>query len=296
MPHSLQCGLFSFNKVTQTKGTVCHGESQIEGRKKGWKERRQGGRRRQKRMSAVIRAVKEIASKAAEHSAVLVAFSGGKDSLAVLDLCRRAFRRVECFHFELVPGLAVTNARVAEPLKKLGVPCRYYRDPRAVDALRRGVFCDQSPACDRLKATTEKDVYQSAMRDAGIDLVATGKKFADYRQRAFHMRGGRIFGWHPLREWRKADVVGYLKARGIAIPPSHAEAGGIDLTAASLRWMHAEHPDDFRIILKWFPYAETVIIRDGIASEIDEARGIRGGDDSSEPIKEGAVQSSQDFG
>jgi hypothetical protein len=93
--------------------------------------------------------------------------------------------------------------------------------------------------------------------------VATGKKKADYRQRAFFMNAGKVPGWHPLAEWTKADVLGYLKIRGIAPPESHAEAGGIDLTAASLNWLADRYPADFRRVLEVFPYAGAVVRRPG---------------------------------
>lgn len=212
-------------------------------------------------MSLLLDTVRSVRERAARHRAVLVAFSGGKDSLAVLDLCLRHFERVECFHLELVSDLDVTRERVGEPLAKLGVPCRYYADPWAFHALKRGVFCDPKLEYRLLQVPTDREAYEEAMRDAGIDLVATGKKKSDYRQRAFHMNAGRVFGWHPLAEWRKADVLSYLKVRGITPPEAHADAGGIDLTVASLRWLRDRHPADFRRVLEWFPYAEAAIVR-----------------------------------
>lgn len=212
-------------------------------------------------MSVFLNTLRDIKSRTADHPAVLVAFSGGKDSLAVLDLCLRHFRRVECFHLELVSDLDVTRERVAEPLARLGVPCRYYPDPVAFKALKHGIFCDPKTEYRLLTVPTARDAYEEAMADTGIGMVATGKKKADYRQRAFHMNAGRVFGWHPIREWKKADVLAYLQVRGITPPPSHAEAGGIDLTVASLRWLRATHPADFARVAAWFPYCEAALVR-----------------------------------
>ena len=55
-----------------------------------------------------------VLTEAVERSeAVLVAYSGGKDSLVVLDLCKRSFRRVETFFMDLLPGLASVEAALA---------------------------------------------------------------------------------------------------------------------------------------------------------------------------------------
>ena len=212
-------------------------------------------------MSVFLNTLRDVQSRANSTDSVLVAFSGGKDSLAVLDLCLRHFSRVEAFHLEFVAGLDVTRERVVEPLAKLGVPCRYYPDPLAIKAVKRGVFCDPKIEYRLLTVPTDREAYEEAMADMGIGLVATGKKKADYQQRAFHMNAGRVFGWHPLAEWRKRDVLSYLRVRGITPSDSHADAGGIDLTAASLRWLRDCYPADFARVLYWYPYAESALVR-----------------------------------
>jgi phosphoadenosine phosphosulfate reductase len=214
-------------------------------------------------MSALVHTAREFQCRAAEHDTVLVAFSGGKDSLVVEHLARRYFRRVVAFHLDLVPGLAVVAERVDGYLGRVGVPVAHYPDPVALAALRDGVFCDPRPEYDDLPRLTHADVYRLAAADAGVPLAATadGKKESDFHNRALHLRSGRAAGWHPLARWTKADVVGYLRRAGIPLPESHAEAGGIDLTRASLCWLHDRHPADFRKLLEWFPYAEAVVRR-----------------------------------
>ena len=113
-----------------------------------------------------------------------------------------------------------------------------------------------------------KEAYQIAADDAGIKLVATGKKESDFQRRGCNIRAGREAGWHPIRKWRKADVLGYCKEHGIVPPPQHADAGGIDLTVASLRWLKANYPGDYAKLLEWFPHAEAAVLR----AEILEAR------------------------
>jgi phosphoadenosine phosphosulfate reductase len=214
-------------------------------------------------VSAVIRTTRQVAEKAATAETVLVAFSGGKDSLVVLDLCRRHFRHVTAFHLDLVPGLAWVRERVDDYLAGLGISVAHYLDPVVLHALRDGLFCDARPEYADLPRFSSADAYRMAAADAGvpIEYLADGKKESDYRQRAFHLRGGRLPGWHPLAKWTKADVLGYLRWAGILPPESHVEAGGIDLTRSSLLWLHDRHPADFRRVQEWFPYVEAVVKR-----------------------------------
>ena len=47
----------------------------------------------------------ELQGRRLQSDACLVAFSGGKDSLVVMDMSLRSFSRVEAFFMYLVPGL-----------------------------------------------------------------------------------------------------------------------------------------------------------------------------------------------
>lgn len=207
-------------------------------------------------MSHFLKTAREVQAKAAEHSAVLVAFSGGKDSLAILDLCVRAFRHVECIHLEFVPGLDLTRNRVLDPLKRLGIKCHLHRSPIAVGSLIRGVFCDPSFRYDGIPLESQTELFKRVMIESGIPLLCTGKKESDFIRRLASFRQNQVFGWHPLQKWTTANVISYLAAHKIPLPDSTRDAGGIDLTAKSLVWLHDRHLADYLRILEWYPYAE----------------------------------------
>jgi len=42
---------------------------------------------------------------------------------------------------------------------------------------------------------------------------------------------------------------------------SVGQTSGVGLVTRSLLWLHENEPDDFKKILRWFPFAEAVVYR-----------------------------------
>jgi len=200
---------------------------------------------------------------ASESDIGLVGYSGGKDSLVVLDLACRVFKQVKAYHFYFVPGLAHIERQLDFARERFGVEIAQYPHFTMVDALRAGVYRD---AVKDLPRYTVDDAYAAAMQDAGVDFVMTGARSADssWRRRSMGAnRGKRDHVVFPIQGWHKYDVLGYLKMRNIPIPVSSgASATGIDMSAKSLNWLHDVYPDDFQKLLEYFPYAEAAIWRE----------------------------------
>jgi 3'-phosphoadenosine 5'-phosphosulfate sulfotransferase (PAPS reductase)/FAD synthetase len=210
--------------------------------------------------------LKTLRDKAKVSDSCLVAFSGGKDSLAVLDLCRRTFKRVVCFHMYFIPGLKCMEAAMEAAKERFEVEVLYYPHWILFKALRGGVFCNEGLHKESMPDFSLHDIYLWAMKETGVPLLATGAKKADslWRRRYFYLaRNWEKEGvFYPVKEWMKRDVLAYLSARKIPLPDSEAgTATGLDLTTSSLLWLHDRHPDDFKKLCQWFPYAEAVVWR-----------------------------------
>lgn len=204
-----------------------------------------------------------LLEKAARTSpSVLVAYSGGKDSRVVLDLCKRVFSRVETMFLYFVPGLRYNAEQLAFAKDVWGVETRQYPSHVFYDSMRIGAYTASDQFLRKMPPWTMQDIYGLARREAGVRLIATGMKSTDSNSRR------RWLAWqkddeetiHPIAAWNKFDVLQYLKARGIPLPPaSSGQTTGISTTRESLLWLYDTYPDDFDRLAQYFPFIEAVI-------------------------------------
>ena len=219
-------------------------------------------------MSEIIAKTLRVLGRAAsEHESVCVAYSDGKDSRVVMDLCLRSFKRVTAFYMYMLPDLPCVNAALAtaeERLSRSAVfegPIRRYPHWVLRKCLAEGVYC-RGMSDDGLPPWKLHDVYAAAAKDSNSTLIATGAKQTDstWRRRMMGTWGSNCL--YPIGDWNKFQVLGYLKTRGITVPTgSGKNASGIDLSVPSLLWLHDTYPEDFEKLCGVFPFARAVVKR-----------------------------------
>ncbi len=194
---------------------------------------------------------------------ILVSFSGGKDSWAVLDLCRHYFKKVTGFFMYFIPGIEFIEKIMDEARNRYHVEILYYPHLLLFSAIKTGVYMPNYYKFDTLPNIKLMDLYAIARHDSGISLIATGIKKTDSLWRRMDLKTTSYSDvLHPILDWNKFDTLAYLKMRGIPIPSGpKGNAGGVDLSMPSLIWLHDTYPDDFKKLLGYFPYAEAVIKR-----------------------------------
>lgn len=190
-------------------------------------------------MSIVQETLRELDRARAESPRALVAFSGGKDSLVVMDMATRTFDSVVAFFMYLVPGLKCAEAGIEAALQRWGNKIErveYYPHWLTSKLIRNGEYCDFGSKAERMPEWKLNDVYSLAMRDSGIPFVLTGAKAADSGwRRRFMTTAYRDAIRNPIAKWHKYDVLAYLRARNIPEPASSGKsATGIDLSVPSL--------------------------------------------------------------
>jgi phosphoadenosine phosphosulfate reductase len=241
---------------------------------------------------------------------VLVSFSRGKDSLALLDLCKRLFKTVACFHMHLVPGLSFVEAGLACARRWWGVEVVSVPHWWLSHAFRQGTLRPISRTVPRISV---RDV-QAAMRERfGIEWVVSGERACDSLQRRGMMTRQRPTPGiddkarvaYPLAWWTSRRLWSYIKAARIPLPPDYGIFGrsfSCNLSPRILAAMLDHYPEDFERVERVFPFARSAVVRWRIGQEAAQAAEQAGlnaaasgsGGGNAAPAQEAGVRGAED--
>lgn len=220
---------------------------------------------------------------------IVCAVSGGKDSLAVLDLCHRAFPTSEgCtvhgFFLWLVEGLECEERFLRAAESRYGMVIHRLPSPTRAFFLRNSVLTKRRTD---IEGSIRRDLrwgdIEAIMRSrTGADWFAYGHRITDSLQRrAMIQSSGGILEKprriYPIWDWKPRDVFGYLRARNIVIPPMfgsmrHKTAGVSPTDPEAMLFLKQNWPADYEKLVRVFPGIETLIYRDELRAkyEIEE--------------------------
>lgn len=205
---------------------------------------------------------------------VMVGFSGGKDSLAVLDLCARSgrFSKIACYYLYLVDGLACIEDHLIAVTKRYGVELHKLPHPTLVGMLKHGVFGQPRKKAQENREWRSTDAENAARVRVGIEWVAVGHKACDSLDRRAMLStfpdglshvSRRAF---PVRSWTQNDVWSYVNQRKIPLPVRFAigtsgRMSGFTLQPEALIQLRKRFPEDYRRVIEMFPDAEAAVFR-----------------------------------
>jgi 3'-phosphoadenosine 5'-phosphosulfate sulfotransferase (PAPS reductase)/FAD synthetase len=199
---------------------------------------------------------------------VNVAYSGGKDSVVVLDMAVRTFSRVHAFFMYMLPDLECAQPAMDYCKSQWGITPVQVPHPGSLDDLRRGVYSNQPRGIDVVPQFKLLDVYIAVRQQTHAHAILDGQKRADGAMRRLLLKVGRDTSkneiWHPIVGWTNQDANAYLARHGLLAPLSLQQgrpSSGIDLTEPCLLWLHDNFPGDWARILEVFPYAEAAVWR-----------------------------------
>lgn len=196
---------------------------------------------------------------------VLVAFSGGKDSLACMDLCAEAGLDVVPFFLYIVEGISFQERMIEWCERRYGVTVRRYPHPLLAEYLKCGIF--RSTTRPDIPAYSWGALEKAIMRETQTERMVIGWKQSDSLQRRIVLRqydmqaigpNGRIC---PLSMWGDKHVRAYLQARRLPKPESFGRQGDVTLMARAVAILAERHPDDYQRLLRIFPQAGAQLAR-----------------------------------
>lgn len=206
--------------------------------------------------------------------AVIVAFSGGKDSVVTLDLCCRYFERVYVFFMYQVPGLSFQDASIRWAEEKYGVKVICLPHFELADWFRLGVFRHEDW---QVPAVGIQDIYAYVRQVTGAHWIAAGERIADsIWRRAMLKHSGHIDTqrgrFYPLMYFRKEDVLLYIKQHNLKVSPESRYLGHSfrSLQGEDMWLLRRHYPTDFSKIERWFPFVGAGVKQ--FERELEESR------------------------
>lgn len=196
---------------------------------------------------------------------VIVGFSGGKDSIVTLDLCFRYFKRVVPFFMFLVPNLEFQEKMLRWYENKYNTEIIRIPHFEVSEFLKYGSFTLYDHDVDIVGIT---DTYEYIRQKTGIHWIAAGERCADSIVRnAMIKQSGSIDykrgRFYPIAYWKKNDVMQYIKHKKLYLSPEQKKLGFSfrSLAGSELAVIKENYPEDYKKILKIYPFAEAGVVR-----------------------------------
>lgn len=214
-------------------------------------------------MSKIDEAIGIIKRVSNSNRKVILFFSTGKDSIALLDLMYPHFEEITCVYmFFFKDIIHIDNylkwAQTKYPkIKILKVP-----HWNLTYILRTGTFCVPNPNVKLLKGT---DIDNAIKVKTGIQYSFYGMKKADSLNRRVMLNtyengqnNGKVY---PLTDWTNKDVLAYMRQNKLPEPVRYSKnaSGGLGFNKECYLWMRENSPEDLKSALKQFPMSMKIL-------------------------------------
>lgn len=197
---------------------------------------------------------------------VVVGLSTGKESVVVLDLCHKYFKKVAAYHLHICPDLQFTERTLRWYENKYGIEVLRLPHPDVCEYFHYGSFRQGDLT---FPIMSFNDVFHHIRVETGIYWIACGERAKDsvFRLGLINTAGsidekrGRFY---PLAQWNKKEVLAYIKRNKLKIGDDSKVIG------SSFNGLHGKYmleikkhfPEDYARLLKLYPFAEAGVRRE----------------------------------
>lgn len=206
-----------------------------------------------------------IRTMAAMTNEVIVAFSGGKESCVLLDLCTRFFDRVEAFFMYQVPGMSFQEKTLKWYEDKYSISIKRLPHFGTSRYLRYGVY--REPDFE-VPIIGMNDIYDFMRDRTGVYWIAAGERCADsiWRNAMIKHSGsidetrGRFF---PLAYWNKKETLEYIRVKKLYLGGESRWLGHsfAEIQGRELAMIKKHYPSDLERVKNIYPLCEGAIRR-----------------------------------
>jgi len=197
---------------------------------------------------------------------VVLFYSGGKDSIALLDLLAKEFKEVVCVFMFFVKDLDHINKYITFSEKTYS-NAWFIQAPHwnLTYIHRSGLYCKPNP---NIKLKKLSDVNEAIRLTTGIEYSFYGMKQADNMNRRIMLRGyeneaisEKTRNVYPLSKWYDKDVLKYIKKNRLPMPIQYGkkQSNGVGFDIDVFLYLKKNYPQDLEKILKAYPLSEKLL-------------------------------------
>lgn len=196
---------------------------------------------------------------------VIVAFSGGKESIVTLDLCFRYFKKIKPFFMYICPNLSFQERTLNWYEKKYQTEIIRLPHMDVSEFFHYGSF---RPPDFTFPIVSINDIYKYVRLETDVWWIAAGERIDDsIVRRAMMKKSGSIDvqrgRLYPISAWKKREVMDYIKFHNLYLSPDSQKLGFSfrSLLGKELAMIKQHFPDDYQKIINLYPFAEAGVLR-----------------------------------
>ena len=212
------------------------------------------------------------------YGEVLIGFSGGRESIALLDICSKSgFARIHCFCMQFIPGMKCFEEPVIAAVSAYpSVQFEFVQHWNLFYHFKNEHYCFATDYGRSFPDVTFHDVCRMMVEKTGINLLFSGERLDDSLFRKMNLNMGTTVA-SPIATWKRWEVLAYLKQNRIGYQFGgkkfdRSKGSGLDLSISSVCWLHDNHHEDYQKMVEVFPFVDAIIKRRewyGITPEAD---------------------------
>ena len=197
---------------------------------------------------------------------VIVGFSGGKESVVVLDLCFRYFKKVQPFFMYICPNLSFQERTLQWYEKKYQTEIIRIPHMDVSEFFHYGSF---RPPDESFPIVSINDIYRYIRLKSDIWWIAAGERIDDsIVRRAMMKKSGSVDEprgrFYPIAMWKKRQVMEYIKFHNLYLGQDSRKLGFsfCSLWGKELAMLKQHFPEDYAKGIRQYPFAEAGVLRE----------------------------------
>lgn len=206
-----------------------------------------------------------IKAQAAVTDEVIVAFSGGKESVVTADLCFRYFKKVKMFFMYICPDLSFQERTLQWYEKKYQTEIIRIPHMDVCEFFHYGSFRQPD---ESFPIVSINDIYHYVRLQTDMWWIAAGERIDDsIVRRAMMKKSGSIDvqrgRLYPVSAWKKKEIIDYIKFHKLYLGQDSRKLGFsfCSLWGKELAAIKQYFPDDYQKIIKLYPFAAAGVRR-----------------------------------